>query len=366
MIQFVDESMERMKAYVITTYEGLVGRKLADGDPVRLFLLTLATMLGQQRACINYGANMNLLQFAEGSYLDVLGVLVGTTRLPAAKATTKVKATLSKAQSAAVIIPAGTRVTDAGGNYFFALEAPLTISAGATSAEGLASCTTEGAAGNGYAAGTLATIVDPVPYVARIVNIAPTSGGADAEDDESYRARIQEAPERFSTAGPSGAYTYYTKQASAAIADVCVVSPTPGDVYVYPLLENGQIPEQGVLDTVAATLTDSRVRPLTDHVFVAKPTAVSYDVDVTYYIDSTDQVNANAIQAAVADAVDGFVAWQSAKLGRDVNPSELICRIMKAGAKRVEVNAPAFQVLEPTQVALAAAKAVKLGGVENE
>ena len=62
-------------------------------------------------------------------------------------------------------------------------------------------------------AGQLKTLVDPVPYVASVANITTSEGGADAQTDDSYREDIHGAPERFSTAGPDGAYIYHAKRA---------------------------------------------------------------------------------------------------------------------------------------------------------
>ena len=96
------------------------------------------------------------------------------------------------------------------------------------------------------------------------------------------------------------------------------------------------------------------------------PTAVSYDVDITYYIDSADATMASTIQASVTAAVDNYVAWQKEKLGRDINPSELIRLVMQAGAKRVTVTAPVFTALDKTQVAIADEVTVNMGGFEDE
>ena len=45
-----------------------------------------------------------MLAFAEGVFLDILGMLVGTERLPASAAVTTVRFTLSAPQPSAVII----------------------------------------------------------------------------------------------------------------------------------------------------------------------------------------------------------------------------------------------------------------------
>ena len=66
------------------------------------------------------------------------------------------------------------------------------------------------------------------------------------------------------------------------------------------------------------------------------------------------------------EAVNAFVLWQKSKLGRDVNPSELIRRIMDAGAKRVVVTAPEYAAVSVTQVAVAKTTNVSLGGMEVE
>lgn len=71
------------------------------------------------------------------------------------------------------------------------------------------------------------------------------------------------------------------------------------------------------------------------------------------------------IIAAAPAAVDNYVLWQKSKLGRDINPSELIVRVMAAGAKRVAVTAPVFKVTTDTQVAICSTKTVTLGGIED-
>lgn len=76
-----------------------------------------------------------------------------------------------------------------------------------------ASAVSTGAIANGYKAGDISTIVDPIAYVATMVNLTETEGGADRESDEDFRERIRLAPEHFSVAGPDGAYEYWTKTA---------------------------------------------------------------------------------------------------------------------------------------------------------
>ena len=87
-ISFVETDTGNIESAIITTYEALAGRTLAQGDPIRLFLVSVAAIIVQQRVLIDYSAKMNLLAYAEGDYLDHIGNLVGVTRLQSAAAIT--------------------------------------------------------------------------------------------------------------------------------------------------------------------------------------------------------------------------------------------------------------------------------------
>lgn len=363
-IVFVDAGADEVESYVIGRYEAITGRTLAKGDPVRLFLLTIAALIVLLLNKINETGKQNLLRYATGDNLDHLGALVGVERIPAKAAVTTMRVKLSAQLQMATIIPAGTRFT-AGDNVFFALDVPMLIQAGTTSADGSATCLAKGELGNGYIAGQLKTLVDPVPYVDSVANITTSEGGAEVQDDDSYREDIRLAPEHFSTAGPDGAYVYHAKRASSKISDVTVWSPEAGKVEVRPLLAGGELPGEEMLQQVKATLNDKTVRPLTDNISVLAPEQVSYSINLTYYIASDNKAQATAIQNAVNAAVDDYVLWQKSKLGRDINPSELIVRVMAAGAKRVAVTAPAFTATTDTQVAICSGKSVTLGGIED-
>ena len=216
--------------------------------------------------------------------------------------------------------------------------------------------------------------MDPVPYVASIVNITTSQGGSDTEDDNRYRERIHNAPESFSCAGASGAYEFFAKKASTTIADVKVVSPAPGDVVIYPLLENGVLPEQEILSAVVAMCNQTHVRPLTDHVSAQSPGQKSYNINLTYYVNYADQTHASVIQQNVDKAVNEYVVWQRSAMGRDINPSELIRRVMEAGAKRVVVTAPVYTAVKngseadayAVEIAVLGSKTVTYGGIEDE
>lgn len=364
-IEFISTDVGEIETNIITVYEGISGRKLAPGDPVRLFLQAIAAIIAQQKVLINYAAKQNLLAYAEGDYLDHIGALVKTERLPAKAAQTTVRFTISPPQPQAVIIPAGTRVTP-DRQLFFATVQATTVPAGATQIDVVAECTIPGTIGNGWQVGQINKLVDPLPWIQKVENITISSGGVDEEDDDSYKERIRQAPESFSVAGPEGAYKYWARTAHQDIIDVSVTSPSPGQVEIRPLMKDGQIPGQEILDAVADICNDKEIRPLTDQVLVLAPEIVNYDINLTYWISQENATVAASIQEAVTKAVDDYQAWQRSRLGRDINPSELIAKVMQAGAKRVEVTTPTFTQLTAAQVAIANTVTITYGGLEDD
>lgn len=363
-IDFVDMDAADIESAVFASYRNITGRTPAQGDPVRLFLLFQADIIIRLLNRINDTAKQNLLKYARGKNLDLLAANAWTTRIPAQAAQTTLRVTLSAARDRETIVPAGTRVSPQD-NVYFTTTQSLTINAGSTEGTVQAVCTQVGTIGNGYAAGEINKIVDPVAYVASMVNITASEGGSDTETDDSLRERTWEAPETLSVAGPEGAYRARAKAANSSIIDVYVDSPSPGVVRVVPLLTGGEVPAEEILTEVQKELSADSVRPLTDHVQTVAPTIVSYDISATYYID--DDVDATTVQTAVAAAVSNFTAWQRARLGRDINPSRLVQMLMDvSGVKRVDVVKPAFTVLSNAQVAHEKTVSVVMAGSEDE
>lgn len=362
-ITFVEKSAEQIEANIVNTYEQLTGYRLSPTDPRRKFLQAVALIIAQQRALIDFSAKQNLLAYAVGDYLEHIGALSETERLQPTYAKTTERFTLSTAQQQT--IPAGTRVT-VGDNVFFATTQSAAVQAGQTYADVECQCTQAGAVGNGYLPGELNKLVDPIQWVQSVTNITESEGGADIEADDPYAERIHRAPESFSVAGPDGAYLYWARTANQSIIDVSVRSPSPGVVEIRPLLQGGEIPGQELLDEVLSVCSDRKIRPLTDSVQVLAPEQVTYDIELTYYIKTTDSSVAVGIQALVNQAIDGYKLWQKSKLGRGIDPSELIARVKNAGAKRVAVTLPAHQQVELCQVAVDNLITVTYGGLEDD
>ncbi|MDD6397202.1 MAG: baseplate J/gp47 family protein [Anaerovibrio sp.] len=366
-ITFAEMDSNIVDIEVVDTVEKFLGRKLGRADPVRLFLRGVEALLIQQRILIDEAAKMNLLAYSKGDYLDHLGALVGVERIPAAAAKTTMQLALSAARDTTTIIPKGTRFT-AGDNIMFALDNTMVINSGEIEMQASATCTAKGELGNGYAIGEINKIADPIPFLASVSNTTVSDGGADIESDTSYRERIHIAPESFAVAGPAGAYEAIAKGASALISDVRAVNfaEEPGVVRLYVLLKNGKLPDEEMLKLVENACSARDVRPLTDKVMVLPPEKVEYDLNVSYWIDRDNAVSASNIQLAAEQAVKDYVSWQGAKIGRDINPTELIGRLREVGVKRVDVGDFAAKVIQPQQVAFAKSCNVRFEGLEDE
>lgn len=372
-VSFIDNmSLEEIQEFYLEAmkkrYRELTGRELVmkEADPIRLIAYADCLLLYQVVQYADRAGKMSLLKYSFGDYLENIGALKGIERMKGAAAVTKLRFTLSVQRNNIVIIPMGTRVT-AGNGVYFETQDVLEIPAGNLSGEVNAICREIGIKGNGYQAGELKVLVDPVPYISKVENLTVTEGGADLETDENLAERIYLAPSSWSTAGPDDAYKYWVKTFDAAITDVRVESEVPGNVEIYFILQGGQLPDEAMTEELEKYLQNEDIRPLTDHVIVRAPNVREYEVSLTYYINESDRMKAASIQKNVRDAVDEYIAWQKEKIGRDINPDQLRKLVVSAGAKRVNINMPEFQRVARSGIALLAGKAeVLYGGVEDD
>lgn len=370
-IHFVETDTETIESNMIALYEymmkeyGRAGYKMQPTSPERLFISWCAAVIVQQRVLIDETAKKNVPRYATGEYLDSLAELFrDVERLPATPAMATFRCYISEAQPQDVTVPKGTRVTF-DGNITFETEEDLVIPHGSTYGDVGGICQTSGAAGNGLAAGQVREIVDVYDYYMKAENITVTSGGMEEEGDAAFYQRMRESTESFSTAGPANSYAYHAKSVTTAISDIAVTSPEPGVVDVRVLLKEGLQPAEEVLGRIRDALNADDVRPLTDTVRVSAPESDGFEVDVTFYVDGDGGLSTAIVEQNVRMAVDEYVAWQTCKMGRDVNPSYLIHKMMEAGAKRVDVRKPGFKAVAGTHVAkLSGVANVQNGGVE--
>jgi phage-related baseplate assembly protein len=407
-LQFSETDARKIQGKLQRIYEeirrasGEPGYRLAPADPERLVQLAEAAALTQISTDIDKTGKGNLLFFADEETIEHIGLLYGDRgkRLPASHALTTIRYTLSTPRAVPTLIQKGLRTTP-DNKVFFAAKTSIEIPAGEIYGDVEAECTTAGAAGMGFEPGDINNMVDVVPFVASAENTTPTSGGADIEDIEAYRARLQLLPESFSVAGPDGAYEFWARAANPGIADAKVWMPEldlqsfaeflapwgitdaagfynalgdyyresgtgPGNVNVAVLMRGGELPSEEILNQVKDTLSDKTRRPLTDYVHVVEPKTKGFNVAVRYWIETERAVEAASIIDAVDKAVDRYIAWQKSRLGLDIVPDMLHKLIMDCGVKRLEIAEPAFQIMEPNEAAqFSGGKTVVYEGFED-
>jgi phage-related baseplate assembly protein len=145
-------------------------------------------------------------------------------------------------------------------------------------------------------------------------------------------------------------------------------------VNLYLLMKQGTTAGEEMKAAVVAACSADKARPLTDLVQAKDPDEVRYDVEFTYYMPEQSGTGASGAEIAekVRLAVEEYTAWQSAKLGRDINPDKLREYLYQTGIKRLELTAPEFRALDDgrtggvPQVARAGAVTIRNGGYEHE
>lgn len=163
------------------------------------------------------------------------------------------------------------------------------------------------------------------------------------ESDADFRRRIQLHPEGYTTAGSEGGYVFHALGADADVRDAQATSPAPGNVVVYVMSRTaaGNASEQ-LLGAVAAALNAETVRPMTDQVSVQSVSVVAYSVEAELIMlpgPDAETVLQAAIEAATA------YAESLRRIGHDVPLSGLYAALHQPGVQRVNLTAPAANVV---------------------
>lgn len=219
-----------------------------------------------------------------------------------------------------------------------------------------------------YATGSdLDHIVAREPY--NIARLLIDAGDPDAvppipptwEDNEALRRRAQLAPERYSTAGPEGAYIFHALGADPRVLDASVDSPSPGQVLVTIQGRAGNgVPPADLLDIVRSALNDEDVRPLTEEVIVQGGSVVEYETEavLTLY-EGPDQ---DLVLATALARLDEY-RERVRRLGLDVSRSGLSAALHCEGVQDVDLIKPAANVaIASHQVSWCTRTAVTVGG----
>ena len=339
---------------------------LQPADDQSIMLSAAATYMEWIMEHVQAAGEQTMLKDTWGEAEENKAAMVGLSRKDATAATTTLRFTLSEARDTVTSIPEGSTVSSTNGEIYFETTEYAEIPRGETSMDVPAECTLTGVIGNGYEAGSINSMTDIIAYVESVANTTTSAGGTDAESDDDLKERIFLAPSSFSVAGPDDAYIYWCKAYNSNIGNVVVDSPSPVVVNIYFVMKDGSLPEEEVIKGLSEFLQDGNIRPLTDKVTVAAPAIQTFDVNVKYYINSSDSSKAVTIQSDVDQAVADYIAWQSQVIGRDINPDELVKRMVEAGAKRVEITSPVFTTVSNLSIPQIGSKTVSYGGVEDD
>lgn len=274
---FINTDATTTEQDLVNYFEELTGKTLYPAQDERILIHLIAYQATLNKIAANEAALLNLVDFSKYPVIDYLGALVETPRLSAQSAVSTLKVYLTGVQTYDVVIPKdNTRIETKDGKVVFYATDDLTINAGTLSGEIAIQAETAGIIGNGYLSGEVKNLLSPIPDVDRVENITTTSGGADEEDNESYKARIKTAPEQFSVAGPEGAYKYFAKSAHQSIIDVAVTAPDEPASLTYKIGETTHnVTDEGVNSFTGSHITSSAINYKTGAVNVIFDQAVS-------------------------------------------------------------------------------------------
>lgn len=337
---------------LITALEKGAGEPLYPGDERRIYGEALVAVFVALYNKLDDVGRQTLLRYARGEVLDAIGERLGVKRLEGDTAKTVMRFSLSTPRETNIIIPKWTKVTPDGENYF-ATDEIAVLQAGTYSVEIPTSAVGNGVKFNGYAAGTITTLVDLIPYIESVTNLTETAGGDDGEPyteagDNRLRERIRLAPAKRSTAGPELAYIYWAMTADSSIIDVKAISET---------------------ETISRTLTvynghafKGGATLLIDTLIVrAHGESAAAVKDVDYAIDYTDDLltievkgsltAAESIDIEITQTLEGCVKIVPLLKGGKTPDSAMLSKVLEAvNAKDTRPMTDKVRAVAPTTV----------------
>lgn len=328
-----DEIYEEMRA----AYAEKTGLAVNDGGDMALRLYAVASQLYCLWVQADYLSRQAFPQTAEGEYLDRHAGMRGLERGEAEKAVGTLRFCLNTAAAADVPVPAGTACMTAAAVEFVTTAAG-TIKAGAVTCDVAAQAAAAGAAGNVPAESVL--YMERAPSgVAEVYNPAAFSGGADAENDESLRARVMASYRKL----PNGANAAYYEARALDTGGVAAVSVLPkrrgvGTVDVVIADAAGPAGPE-LLKTVGDKLRAER--EICVDIRVLAPTAVAVTVDASVAIK--DGYDAETVKTGAEKALTAYFTGE--RLGEDVLLAKLGSLLFGVeGVENYSITSPAADV----------------------
>lgn len=179
------------------------------------------------------------------------------------------------------------------------------------------------------------------------------------EFDARLRLRVQCQIAALAGNGTREAYRAKAMAVSSAVLDAAVAQPAAGCVDI-ALRIAPEAPVEAVLDTVRSAFASDDARMLGVALSVRAAQGKAVAVSATLYREASAPIDlAQRLAASLAAAIT-----EHAQLGRDLSRSWLLARLHVTGVSRVELHAPANDLLMAAdEYAVAGSLAIADGGV---
>lgn len=180
----------------------------------------------------------------------------------------------------------------------------------------------------------------------RVITPATEIEPAVMETDETLRARVQLAPEGYTTAGSEGSYIFHGMNADVRVKDIQPDSPTPGIVNIYVLSTEGNgTASEELLTIVENALNKKEVRPLTDSVNIFSASIINYEVTAVLQVE--DGPDDSVILADALAQLSEYTSKMHA-LGRSPTLSGIYQALHRPGVSNVVLTSPASNLAVST------------------
>lgn len=328
---FVTVEAQLLLDRAISFFEAGTGRTLSPSQVEMYLLETIAYMMsvrgGEEQLALENG----FVAYSRDKWLDLHGADRSTPRLEAVPATTTLRFSRIGPAVSRIRIPAGTRVSDAGGQVQFATQELAYIEAGQAQIDVSAASLALGMGSNNYPIGALSIIIDTVPGIASVTNLTVTGAGAEREETARYRVRVALAFERLGDGLTQERYVSDVLAWNARCIDVDVQRPQAGHVNIYPLMDSGA-PNPEEIASLQDDFGESNTHQ-GDFIQVFAPTAQVFAFELALTLSDPDA------EAPATAAVQSVLDFWATTLGGYFAPSELI-RVAKETVNVVEADIP--------------------------
>lgn len=305
------------------------------------------------------------IQTSYGMWLDRIGELpfIDLPRVTGENAIGTVTFTLATEQESDYVVPAGTVVSDVDGFIEFTTLADATVFEGETSVNVNVECLESGIEGNLPANKITVIVSDNVvnPDLISVNNADAMVGGADYEDDDSYRARLL-GNVQADGFGTLGWYSNLCENVSG-VHDVLLVDDAS---YTKKVLVNGfekPTPDSVLLDVLAElTLSDNVV--LGHNFTIDKPAYTTVDLDIS--LDVVTEQDEDMLLSVLTNYFDGgsyfLLEGEGLYINQSVGKADLV-GVFEVIEDIVEVTSVQSDGSEITTLEPASNGVLKLGTV---